>query len=508
MFWLALLPILLILTLMVGFQWGASRAGSAGYLTALLAAALVFGAGPRLLAFAHARALLLILDVLFIIWGAYLLFRVVDEAGGIDVIGEVLPRLTQDQGMQALLIGWAFASFLQGVGGFGVPVAVIAPILIGLGFGPVPAVVIPSLGHSWAVTFGSLGSSFNALLAATGLGWQQLAAPAAVFLGTACLGVGAGVAFLAGGWKTLKNLFLTVLGMGGVMASVQYAAAVEGLWNIAGLLGGSAGLAVGLAAVLWRRSRQEDQGAVAFPTGRLLIALSGYGVLVVLTLAVQLIPPLREILSQTVLTLKFPEVTTGLGFTVPAGPGREIRPFRHAGMILTLSALLAFLIFQGAGWYREGAGQRVLNSLVKGMIPSSVGITAMVMMAVIMRDAGMTERLADGLSGAVGPFFPVLSPWVGALGAFMTGSNTNSNLVFALLQLRTAEVMGIPAALILAAQTSGGALGSVVAPTKVIVGASTAGLAGKEGSVMRALLPFILILLVLISLLTAAGVYL
>ncbi len=91
-----------------------------------------------------------------------------DEAGAIRTIGQALPYLTADRGMQALVIGWVFASFLQGVGGFGVPVAVIAPILVGLGFTPLSAVIIPSLGHGWAVTFGSLGSSFQALLAATG----------------------------------------------------------------------------------------------------------------------------------------------------------------------------------------------------------------------------------------------------------------------------------------------------------------------------------------------------
>ena len=119
----ASLPILIILVLMVGFRWGASRAGAAGYLTALVFAIGAFGAGPQLLAVAHGKALLLTIDVLFIIWMAFLLFRVADEAGAIKAIGEALPHLTADKGMQALIIGWAFATFLQGVGGFGVPVA-------------------------------------------------------------------------------------------------------------------------------------------------------------------------------------------------------------------------------------------------------------------------------------------------------------------------------------------------------------------------------------------------
>ncbi|HJW90359.1 MAG TPA: L-lactate permease, partial [Anaerolineales bacterium] len=103
-FFLAFIPILLILVLMVGLRWGAARAGGVGYLSALLIAILAFGAGPQLLAYAHTRALVLTLDVLFIIWAAFLLFRVADEAGAIRTIGQALPHLTADRGMQALII--------------------------------------------------------------------------------------------------------------------------------------------------------------------------------------------------------------------------------------------------------------------------------------------------------------------------------------------------------------------------------------------------------------------
>lgn len=505
---LSLIPIVLILVLMVGWQWSAFRAGAAGYLSALVVAVLFFNTGPLVLAYAHARAAFLIVDVLLIIWGAFLFYRVVDEAGGIKVLGEVLPRLTGERGMQALLIGWAFASFLQGVGGFGVPVAVIAPLLVGLGFSPLSAVVIPSIGHSWAVTFGSLGSSFNAMMVATGMAWDVLAGPAALFLGAACFGAGALVAHTAGSWSTVRKLLVPILVMGGLMAAAQYAAAVWGLWNIGGFLGGSVGIAAGVVFAWWRNRKSTLEEPLPVTRRHLFTALSPYLVLIVLTLVVQLIAPLREILGRWVIGVDFPETTTGAGFVVPAGRGREIIPLRHAGMILALSALGAYLTFFASGWYQPGAVKRVFSSLVTRLISSSVGIVAMVMMAVIMQHAGMTDQLARGISQTAGKFFPFLSPWLGALGAFMTGSNTNSNLVFSLLQMRTAEVLGFPAALILAAQTAGGALGSVIAPTKVIVGASTAGMAGKEGEVMRRLLPPMGILILFVSLLTGWGVYL
>jgi lactate permease len=503
-FILALLPIVIILALMVGFRWGASRAGAAGYLTALIIAVAAFGAGPQLLAVAHGKALLLTLDVLFIIWMAFLLFRVADEAGAIKAIGQALPHLTADKGMQAIIIGWVFASFLQGVGGFGVPVAVVAPLMVGLGFAPLAAVVIPSVGHSWAVTFGSLGSSFNAMMAATGLPEDVLGPPAAFFLGVACVGVGLMVAHAAGGWQVVRRLLVPALVIGIAMGVGQYFAVGAGLWNIGAFIGAIVGLVVGFP--LARRYRGEMDDNRKLDTRKLGIALSGYGVLIAITLGIQLIPGVRGTLGQAVFSLDFPEVTTSTGYVTAAGTGREIPIFRHAGAILLYSSVIANLIYRAAGWYKPGAPSRILSGTVKKMMSSSVGIASMVAMAVIMQHAGMTETLAQGLADGTGKLFPVVSPWIGALGAFMTGSNTNSNVVFAALQMRTAELLGYSVAIILAAQTSGGALGSVIAPTKVVVGASTGGMAGREGEIMRKMLVYTGILVAMMSVLAVIGV--
>jgi lactate permease len=504
-FILALLPIITILILMVGFRWGASRAGGAGYLVALLIAVSAFRADPVLLAVAHGKALLLTLDVLFIIWMAFLLFRVADEAGAIQAIGEALPHLTADRGMQALIIGWAFSSFLQGVGGFGVPVAVIAPIMVGLGFTPLSAVVIPSIGHGWAVTFGSLGSSFNAMMAATGLTEGILGPPAAVFLGIAGLGVGLMVAHAAGGWSALRRLLWPSLIIGIVMGLAQFLGVCAGLWNIGGFLGGLAGLSVGFP--LARRFRGENGNNGDLDSRQLWIALSGYAVLVGITLGIQLIPEIRTALGKVAFTLDFPEVSTSLGYVTPAGTGRKIPIFRHAGAILLYASTLAYLIYRRAGWYKPDAARRIVTGTIRRVMSSSVGITSMVAMAVVMQHAGMTETLARGLAGGVGVLFPFVSPWIGALGAFMTGSNTNSNVVFASLQMRTAELLGYAVAVILAAQTSGAALGSVIAPTKVVVGASTGGMEGREGEVMRKMFVYTGLLVLMMSLLALIGVW-
>ena len=505
-FILATVPVLLILILMVGFRWGAARAGGVGYLSALLIALTAFGAGPELLAYAHARALLLTFDVLFIIWAAFLVYRVADEAGAIGTIGQSLPHLTADMGMQALVIGWVFASFLQGVGGFGVPVAVIAPILIGLGFTPITAVIIPSVGHGWSVTFGSLGSSFQALMAVTGLMAETLTPLAALFLSLACVLSGFFVAHAARGWLAVRRLVTPILVLSVVMGVVQYIVATSGLWNIGAFCAGIAGLLVSYPLARRYRGEQEDNGTL---DGRALaIAASGYLALVLITLAVQLIPALNDTLGRVVIQVNFPAVSTVLGYITPAGPGRKIPLFRHAGAILAYSALAAYLIYRSAGLYQPGAVRRILSGTLQRVMSSSVSIVSMVTMATIMENSGMTDTLARSLASSMGRVFPLVAAWIGALGAFMTGSNTNSNVVFGALQLRTAELLGYSAALILAAQTAGAAVASIMAPTKVVVGASTAGMAGREGDILRKLIGYTCVLVLFVSLLVLLGAWL
>jgi len=256
-----------------------------------------------------------------------------------------------------------------------------------------------------------------------------------------------------------------------------------------------------VAFPLARKFRGENENKNPFQTRPLLIALSGYVILIIITLTIQLIPAVKTALSFLTVRIHFPEVSTGLGYTTAAGYGRKIPVFRHAGAILTYSSVIAYLIYKKAGLYQKGAMNRILSGTIHKVMSSSVGIASMVAMAVVMQHAGMTDTLARGLAVGMGRAFPAISPWIGALGAFMTGSNTNSNVVFAALQMRTAELLAYPVALILAAQTSGGALGSVIAPTKVVVGASTAGMAGKEGEVMRKMFAYTGSLILLMSIL-------
>jgi len=502
---------------MVGFRWGGNRAGPAGWFTALLVALLFFGATPELIAYSQLKAALLTFYVLYIIWMALVLFNVVNEAGAIEVIGAGIVHLTGDRVMQLLFLGWIFNAFLQGVAGFGVPVAVVAPLLVGLGFQPVVAVSAAAIGHAWSVTFGSIASSFQALIAATGLLGEALAPWSAILLALACLGCGWCAAHAYDGWRALRRGFLPVLLIGLAMGGTQYVLATRGMWNIAAFMAGLVGLGVGTLVVRLPIYRGDEVGAVRELSLQgskdprtsmgLPLALSAYLLLVAIVVSAELIPSLKGFLGQVVLRVDFPAIITHYGWTTPAEVGRTIDLFGHAGALLAYTALIAYGLYWATGHYRPGALRRIAAHTLRSAVPSSLGIAAMVGMATFMSHSGMIHLLAEGLSRSVGRAFPLASPFIGLLGTFMTGSNTNSNVIFATLQQQTAELLRVSALVILGAQTAGGALGSMLAPAKVIVGCSTAGLAGREGEVLKRTLTYGLVITGAIGLVTWLVVY-
>ena len=226
---LAALPLIIILVLMAWLRWGGAQAGAAGWLAALVIAALRFGVTPQALWWAQVQGITRAAYVLYIIWGALLFFRVTEADGTLKAMSDLLQQLSPGRMLQVLLLAWAFASFLQGVGGYGVPVAVVAPIMVTMGFPPLEAVVMPSMGQSWAVSFGSLGASFEALTSATGLEASFIAPWMAAILTVVCLLAGLAVLWVAGGKTALRSEAWPLVTMALAMSLAQYAAVAADL---------------------------------------------------------------------------------------------------------------------------------------------------------------------------------------------------------------------------------------------------------------------------------------
>ena len=479
----------------------------AGFVTALALSLSVFGGDFQLAVVALGKSIFLAADVLFIVWMALFFYSVTNEAGTVALIGRSLPRLTSDRAAQSLLISWIFVSLLQGVGGFGVPIAVVAPLLVGLGYSATQSVIMASLGHGWAVTFGSLGTSFVALMAVTGMPGEALAHDAALALGLSCFISGGLVAWVSAGWSGLLRVLPMLLLVGAVMGLTQWLVATNGLWTLGSTSGALAGAVVGVAWTLSPLGRSKSKRQPAAEESRSLpLALAAYVILLLLAFSANLIAPLESLLDSFTIQLDFPAVATVHGWQTPAEAGRGISVFGHAGAILFYAGAISYLLYKRAGYFEQKDAWRVIwRNVSKSARKTTVSILALVAMAALMTHTGMTQMIARGISETVSAqLYPLFAPFVGTIGALMTGSNANSNVVFGALQQETAALLGLSVPVILAGQTAGGSLGSVLAPAKIIVGCSTVGLSGQEAPVIRRMLLLGLIPVLFVAALTFA----
>lgn len=483
---LAMLPILILLGLMVGPRWSAQKAGPAAWLCSVVIAILGFGLTPEVFWVSQARGLLLSLYVLAIIWPALLLYNIINNAGGIRAIALGLEQAISDRGLLLLLLAWAFSGVLEGLAGFGLPIAIVSPMLVGLGVNPVISVAAVAVGHAWAVTFGDMGVIIQTLSGVTGVTIADLAPSAALMLGAACLLCGLAAARVLHQGRLWPQAF----GLGAFMAVAQYTLATNGLSSLAALGAGIAGL---LGGILISRPKlrmgktppEEERSPRAAFSPALTGALASYGGLIVLMTVIAWPGPLRALLYPIIWQAHFPEVRTLTGFITPAGPGQAFRPLIHPGSAILLVALLSYLVYRRTCLSARGDLVAAARATWRSGYPSSVGIIAAVGLSALMEHAGMTQLLAEGLAALMGATFPLVSPLVGILGAFCTGSNNNSNVLFGPLQKSIAQLLALDPRLLLAAQTTGGALGSMIAPAKITVGCSTVGLKGREGDVLR-----------------------
>lgn len=497
----ATLPLIVLLVGLLRLGWRGTTAGLTGLATAVVLALTAFATPPAAVGVALWRAAVLSLNVLYIIWAALLLYQFAEQSGAIRSIGDAVAHLTEDHVLQLLIIGFAFSSFLQGVAGFGVPVAVTAPLLMGLGFAPLEAAAVPLVGHAWAVTMGDMASSFQALRSVTGLSPRELGIWIAVLLGLASVASGFAVAHVHAGLRPLRRAFGAILALGVAMGGTQLLLAATQHWIIASFGAGMVGLVVsmGLARIARRRAgyfgllpewpppegrREPPRPAPALaPAMPFSVAFLPYYTLIGVVALATFVRPLRDLTERVRLEFTFPQITTALGWTAEAATF-DLAVLGHPGALLVYTTVAAAVLFRVIG--RRLPPWRPLWAATAAQgVPTTVTILALVGVAMVMSYSGMTFLLARGFSRAVGSLFPVVSPFIGLLGTVITGSNTNSNVLFGVLQRDAARLLGMDPVLMAALQTAGGALGSMVAPAKVVLATATTGLVGQEGRVMR-----------------------
>jgi lactate permease len=499
---LACLPVLLLMGSILFLRWEAPKAGAGAWFVSLAVAWGGFGADARLLALANSKGVSLSIFVLLIIWGAVFLYTVAAKAGAIKVIGNTLMKVTDDRLLRCLLFAWCFTSVLQGLAGFGVPVAVVAPIMVIMGYTPLTAVAACLVGHSWAITFGSMGSSYIAIQLVTGLPGEVIGPVMALLFSIAVFTTGFGVAHIYGGMAAVKRAASIIFPAGAVMSATLWLANIIGTAQLASLLAAMAGcIVLGAGAYLRTKKAGETAGDAPAPAlnpqeaegtkGQDVAVMSfntvsfPYYLLIALSITAQ-IPPVKTALKNLYFGLDYPAVQTALGYMVKAETGyAKILLFSHPAPMLFFAALAGYCVYVKAGNVNRAILAEAARETVKKCIPTSVGILLMVMMALVMIDSGMTTHIARGIAGMLRAYYGLLAPVVGVLGTFITGSNTNSNIMFGALQYETALLLGKSGTLFAAAQSLGGSIGVAISPSTIMTGASNVGLNGQESAIMR-----------------------
>jgi lactate permease len=484
----SLLPLTALLISLLVVKYSASKSGALSILIAIACAFLFFGMDAYGLSIALGKGLSLAVYVLLIIWSAVFLYHVVYEFGAIDVINRNIVLFIKDPFVQFLILSWLFASILQGISGFGVPVIIVVPILIHLGFDPLKSVAAVLLGHSWAVSFGSMGSSYFTIFLVTGLDQQRIGYAMVIFDCIAMLMTGLAVAFVYGGFSSVRKALYYVVPSTIVTTAVMMFIVHMDLVSLVALLGALSGF-VTMYALYWLREKPPKVERLFRAELSLVDALLPYIVIIILSL---LFPLLH--LDRFFLSFRFPEYTTALGHFVKAEEAfSKIKWFGHPAPISLFAAGVALLRYKQIGIFTKEKLADVKIQAVKKSINTSITLFFLISMALVMMDSGMTATLADTVATITGGVFPLVAPFFGVLGSFITGSNTNSNVIFGKFQVSVAESLQIDPYIMAALQSIAGSVGVALGPTNILMGASASGLTGNESGIYAKVLKPVLL---------------
>jgi lactate permease len=522
---LATLPIIALLVFLVPLRWRAPEAGPMAMFTAAIVALIAFRTPWDTLAVAGAKGVWDAIFILYVIWPALLLYQITKQAGAYDALRQGIAKFSRNDLFIILALSWVFASFLQGIAGFGAPVAVVVPLLIAVGVKPIHAVAMGVLAHAWARFFGTLGVGWLALLRVANVEDVIRAAyESALLILIPTYLAGLLVVWLYGRGPAVRHAWPLVMILGTILGVGQLLVALFSP-ELSTFLAAAVALLALYPLSRWKRfgepiqgipyrpamvERQVSDQMEAAPVMSLSMAFLPYVVLTAVTLSVLLIPPLNAMMGQIRIGLPFPAVETGFGIRNAAvARYAPITVFTHPGMMLLITCVVVWLVYNAAGYYRAWAERHrpesIWSALLIDAVPASVPVIAFLVTSRILDHSGQVLTLAYGLAAVSPPLvYAGLASVVGALGAFMTSSSTASCVLFGAVQSSVAQLHGISRETIIAAQAAGSAYGNAIAPANVVLGTSIAGVKGQEGAVLRITMPWTVLVAVLTGVATIA----
>ncbi|WP_214696326.1 MULTISPECIES: L-lactate permease [unclassified Exiguobacterium] len=519
----ALTPIVAVLILLVIMRLPASVAMPLSLVTTAILAFFVWQLDATRIMAATLQGLVIAVTTVWIVYGAIGMMNTMKEGGGMNAIRSGFVNITPDPRIQVLIVGWLFVSFIEGASGFGTPATVAAPLLMALGFPPIAAVVIALSADVSAVTFGAVGTP--ALIGiGNGLSLdvnqpESIELITDVVLQTVLIDMVVGlfipfilILMLTRFFSKEKSIkpALEVFPIA-IVAALLYSIPAY-VWTrvlgfeFGGMLGGLTGLVILVAMArkgilmpkrVWTFDGYADEvePSAEKTTSKSNLrelpqwkAWAPYLILTVFLILTRIVPFLNELTRSVRIDLQ-----NILGVE---GISTSWEPFYSPGFMFILTIIVTFFL-HNMSWSQVTS---VFKATTLGVVGTAITLAASVPMVRIFIHSenggagleSMPFELATAAADTLGGVWPLVAPWIGALGAFVSGSATFSNMMFSSLTTNVAESVGINETLALSMQMAGANAGNMICVLNVVAVASVAGLLGKEGTIIRyTLMPMI-----------------
>ncbi|BCU65411.1 L-lactate permease [Acinetobacter bouvetii DSM 14964 = CIP 107468] len=505
---IALIPIIFFFLALAVFRMKGSVAGTITVVLALLVA--LFGYQmPAPMAFASMIYGFFygLWPIAWIIIGAVFLYKVSVKTGQFDIIRSSILSITEDQRLQMLFVGFAFGTFLEGAAGFGAPVAITAALLVGLGFKPLYAAGLCLIVNTAPVAFGAMGIPIIVAGQVSGVETMEISQMVGRQLPFMVIIVLFWIMAIMDGWRGVKETWPAVIVGGGSFALAQYLTSNFVGPELPDITAAIASL-ISLTILLkfWQpkhifRFADEDasidenlaaQKAKKYSIGQIAKAWSPFAILTAMV-TIWSVKPFKDLftkdgaLHDMVISIKVPFLHQMIQKMPPVVP--EIKDydaiykfdwFSATGTAIMFAAIITIIYLK----MKPKDAMVTFGETVNELKIPIYSIGMVLAFAFIANYSGMSATLALALAHT-GQAFTFFSPFLGWLGVFLTGSDTSANALFGALQATTAQQIGVPEVLLVAANTSGGVTGKMISPQSIAIACAAVGLVGKESDLFR-----------------------
>ena len=433
--------------------------------------------------------------ILLVIVAALFTYNLAVETKTMDVIKKMLSSITTDKRIQVLIFAWGFGGFLEAVAGYGTAVAIPASILASLGFNPLFAAVICLLANTVPTAFGALGIPVTTLATVTGLEVVHLSYVTSIQLaGFIVLIPFLLVILTEKSIKALKGVVGITLVSGITFAVPQVFIAKYLGADLPALVASICSMActILMAKAMNKEKVETKEDKIGLKEG--VLAWLPYILLCGLILiASPLVPSINSLLAKASSNIHI--------YTGDATSTTAFSWINTPGMMILIATFIAGLIQKLKFTYMLD----VLKRTVIQLKTSFITIMSIVAISKIMSHSGMTSSISFGLCAITGSFYPLIAPLLGAIGTFVTGSDTSANILFGALQTEAAKSLSIDPYWIAAANTAGATAGKMISPQSIAIATSATGLIGSEGKILSTTVKYCLGYVIILGLIVYFG---